>query len=361
MDSNRFDQLTLALAVPGNRRRFIRVVFGAGAAGIGFLTQRGATSADPCKDDGKACKKHEQCCSGVCFPDPSAPNTATSDSVCCTPEAQAVTCAGRCGFQTNNCGQQIECPACCVPDPDEVTCSGVCGSQTNNCGESVQCRLCDGGEMCSIDDDCASDICCEDSCVDCSTVSDTATVCGFCDNCCECFAGDSFGPAYCCDPDNICGTYPNDICCSNSTVCVGGDCVKPEYVCPYTTGGEVVDCRGVNGAGCCNGLCCPNELPVCLNGACHAALPECSYPNNMSCPAGSVCTGNEWNLAGVCCASTSMHSWVNGTIVVNECCTTNEKWVNNDLTNDCPTCIAKSDCGCEGSCTSRTSTPRITG
>lgn len=333
MDSTRFDALTRSLATAKSRRAFVRAAIATVSAGIGGALSHPSVQADDCKSDGKRCKKHGQCCSGVCAPGPTAESTSTSDSVCCTPHADESTCGGRCGPQVNNCGETIDCGSCL-------------------------------GDPCARDGDCASDNCCEATCIDCSSVSETATNCNGCDTCCECFEGDNFGPPYCCtDPTQICGTYPNDVCCANQLECVDGACVNPVYICPHEIGREPVDCRGVNGAGCCGGVCCPLDKPVCLNGACHASLPTCTA-GAPTCPAGSTCTANKWNPNGVCCAN--MGTWMPGNrdengdlIVVNVCCELNQKWGNDDNFGLCPTCVAKDHCGCTGPCTSRTSTPRI--
>lgn len=396
MDSTRFDALTRSLATAANRRAFLRTAFAALSAGVGGALGHVSVLADDddCKRAGKRCKKHKQCCSGKCIPDPAAGAKSTKkDGTCCTPDSKRTTCRGLCGTQINNCGQRVKCGKCCDPDADEVTCAGLCGPQTNNCdvvvecgeccvpesrratcgtdcnvskvnncGDTIECGHCHGGQ-CAQNGECASDNCCEDTCIDCASVSETATTCGGCDSCCECFQGDSFGPAYCCtDPTRICGTYPNDVCCANQTECVNGACVKPVYICPHQIGGEPVDCRDQNGAGCCGGLCCPADQPVCLNGACHAELPACGYPDNLDCPAGSSCTANQWFTEGVCC--TNMGSWSpfnddNGDpAILNVCCGLNEKWGNDDGFGFCPECVSRDRCGC-GDCTSRTSTPRI--
>jgi hypothetical protein len=368
MDSTRFDALTRSLATATNRRALIRSALAAVAAGVGGAMGRGSVLADGCKEDGKLCKKHEQCCSGLCKPSPGASSTAASDSVCCTPDSNESTCSGLCGLQTNNCGQSVDCGECCIPDPREVTCAGVYGPQENNCKQIIDCDL-GTGEPCAGDEQCASDHCCE-TCVDCSTVSETATSCGICGNCCECFLdnkpGGSGGP-FCCDPDKICGTYPHDSCREANETCVDGVRVKTVYVCPHEPGGELVDCRGITGAGCCNGVCCPTDKPVCagvvngVGGVC-VAEESCSYQDGVTtiCLYGA-CTANKWFTDGVCCAGGKMGSWSPGVdgngeaVIRNECCGLNQQWPNR---TECPTCQPLDYCGCN-ECTSRGSTPRI--
>jgi hypothetical protein len=58
----------------------------------------------------------------------------------CNPEAQATTCAGRCGTWPNNCGQSVTCPAC----PNGQTCllNGTCARPCT--GMAGQCNGCTG-------------------------------------------------------------------------------------------------------------------------------------------------------------------------------------------------------------------------
>jgi hypothetical protein len=309
MDSTRFDALTRSLATATNRRALVRSALAAVAAGVGGAMGRGSVLADGCKEDGKLCKKHEQCCSGLCRPSPGASSTSASDSVCCTPDSNESTCSGLCGLQTNNCGQSVDCGACCSPDPHEVTCAGVYGPQENNCKQIIDCDL-GTGEPCAGDEQCASDHCCE-TCVDCSTVSETATSCGACGNCCECFQNNAPGGGnalYCC-PSNreICGTYPDDECCLPQDTCVDGRCVPIPLACPpeANAGGPNQDCP----SGCCGGdgtvtnpgICCPTARPDCVQGAC-VAVTSISCADQSVCPNGTICTAYDGN-DGECCPS----------------------------------------------------------
>ena len=365
MDSTRFDALTRSLATSANRRAFVRSAVAAVAAGIGGAFGHTSVLADGCKEDGKLCKKHEQCCSGLCVPDPTASSTARSDSVCCTADSDESTCAGLCGTQPNNCGQPVECGG---PESKRVTCGAECDvSKVNNCGDTIDCGHCPGDE-CLADEECASDACCAGICDSCPT--ETAVCCGA--NCCECFLdnkpGGSGGPI-CCDPDKICGTYPHDSCRDANETCVDGIRVKTVYVCPHEPGGELIDCQGSNGAGCCNGVCCPTSTPVCagvvagVGGVC-VAEESCSYQDDGTttyCSYGA-CTANKWYPAGVCCPDGKMGSWSPGldengeTVIENLCCGLNGQWPGED---ECPTCQPLDYCGCT-QCTSRGSTPRIT-
>jgi hypothetical protein len=352
MDSTRFDALSRSLAIAANRRAFMRAAFAAVAGGIGGVLGRASASADGCKEDGKQCKKHQQCCSGLCAPPSNAESTAASDSVCCTPDSNETTCSGRCGTQTNNCGQTVNCGECCVPDVDELTCAGLCGTQTNNCGSAVDCGKC-GDEICLASAECAGGNCCAGKCCDQAQPS-TYACCGE-QGCCDCFSGENLVPT-CYSADHICGTYPTDQVCSASTTCFNGDCVRGVYLCPFETGGELAYCTGATGAGCCGGLCCPHDTPICADGVC-VAVQTCSYPDNMDCAYGT-CTASKWNPDnGTCC--TNIHSFQSGTdgttgepIIINQCCRTDQKW---DALCHCNALHWE---GCQEP-TSRTSYPRI--
>jgi hypothetical protein len=352
MDSTRFDALTRSLATATNRRALVRSALAAVAAGVGGAMGRGSVLADGCKEDGKLCKKHEQCCSGLCTPSPGASSTSASDSVCCTPDSNESTCSGLCGLQTNNCGQSVDCGECCSPDAHEVTCAGLCGPQTNNCDVVVECGKC-GEEICEAHDQCASGDCCESICCD-ETQPSTYTCCGPDMGCCDCFATDDL--PICHSGEEICGTYPNDRICASALTCFDGVCVRPVYLCPFEVGGDDVYCTTLpdgTGAGCCGGLCCPLDRPICANGAC-VAVQTCSY-DSPSCDFGT-CTATEWNKTGTCC--TNMHSFKSGVdengvpVIVNECCDTDEKW------DEICHCTPIHWEGC-GEPTSRTSYPRI--
>ncbi len=92
MDGHCFDDLTRALAEGTTRRRVLRGLAGGALAGAAALLERSPVTADGCKGEGKACKKDEQCCSGlVCIPPTGAQATAKSESTCQPPPP---TCGG---------------------------------------------------------------------------------------------------------------------------------------------------------------------------------------------------------------------------------------------------------------------------
>jgi hypothetical protein len=106
----------------------------------------------------------------------------------CVPESAAVTCAGRCGTQQNNCGQSVSCAACpsCtdgVRNGDEtgIDCGGSCPACTAPspyCGDTI----CNGAETCSsCPGDCGACMWCGDgTCNNGETCSTCAGDCGSC-------------------------------------------------------------------------------------------------------------------------------------------------------------------------------------
>ena len=68
MDSERFDDLTRALASGVSRRQTLKLLGGSLAGGLMVFLGIGEAGADPpgCKREGKNCTRHDQCCSGTC-------------------------------------------------------------------------------------------------------------------------------------------------------------------------------------------------------------------------------------------------------------------------------------------------------
>ena len=329
MDSTRFDALTRSLATAANRRAFIRTACAAVAAGVGGALEHASVLADECKGDNERCKKHEQCCSGVCVPNPTAGSTSKSDSVCCTPESNELTCVSQCGKTVvNGCGQSIECGHC-------------------------------ADEICAEDADCNSADCCEGSCCT-DDVSSTAACCR--GSCCDCFQDHSpggGGTLYCCPPDReICGPYPHDDCCLPQDTCVAGRCVPKPLACPPEghAGGPNQDCS----SGCCGatdtspGICCPADRPDCVLGVC-VATTAISCADQSVCPAGTLCTAYDGN-SGVCCPSNRYYEIETGDSEVplaKQCCFAGQEARGCD---ESP-CTPVSYLGC--SATFRGSQPRI--
>ena len=127
MDSERFDDLTRALASGMSRRHTLKLLGGSLAGGLmaAFLGI-GEARADPpgCKREGKNCTRHDQCCSGTCC-----------NSVCCA--ASQVCQGGQCvapptGIETTliicRCNDASMLRSCVTLSCADVadTCSSFC-------------------------------------------------------------------------------------------------------------------------------------------------------------------------------------------------------------------------------------------
>jgi hypothetical protein len=265
MDGRRFDDLARGLAAP-TRRGILRWLLG-GALG-GVIGSAGETvAAASCRKTRNSCREHANCCSGYC-----AERDRRGRRLCA--------CANG----------QTECTGVCADlDTDRRHCGG-CGVR---CGDNSVCvggrclgmpgAACEGHEACA-SELCVAGFCCsgDDYCVDGELCCDpdrppTATCCGF-GGCCECFS-DSTGPGtgepFCCDPLEICGTYPADECCRFDEECFEGHCVRVKKLC--------------------EGRVCPNQ---CCNGECCGPWDTCGA---SGCVPLSLCTVE--NEATVCSAS----------------------------------------------------------
>lgn len=330
MDGQRFDSLVRALATSRSRRSLIRTALATATAGLGATLGLAEASADDCKRAGKKCKKNSQCCSGVCYPPSSSRSTAKSESVCCDPEPNAITCDGHCG---------------------EVV--------VNNCGQSIQCGLC-ADEICVEQAECNSGECCEGSCCD-EDQSPTAACCPSQGRCCECFQDNSPGAGgytFCDCPSyrELCGVYPNDQCCLPQDTCVNGECIPWAQACPAADDpdGPNVDCRFT---GCCNGVCCPLGTTCDAQGQCVAELPVCSA--EAPCTDGGRCTATDDSPVGICCPGNRYYEFEvetnEGTFIVRDCCSLGTE----ARGCDDAFCTPVSYSGCTA--TFRGTQPRITG
>lgn len=247
MDPARFDDLTKRLATGISRRRLLRGLgsglAGAVLAGAGFrpVSANGGNSAcahwcdglfgddTPAADACISAAAHGQ---GMCYAcGPAAPDqsqklcgtTCIPASDCCTNSDCTLpqTCGG--GGTAHVCG--------CTPEDTATTCVGKCGAQTNNCGQPVDCGTCctgNGGD-CAAGSDCCSGICQGGTCV--------ATVAGTClstDNFCA--GGNGLcgnGQCYCTHNElgeSLCTTAPMcftdvstcDDCHARGMICVSG-------------------------------------------------------------------------------------------------------------------------------------------
>ncbi|MFT4039373.1 MAG: hypothetical protein QM692_14390 [Thermomicrobiales bacterium] len=122
MGSEMFSEMSRRLAARGNRRTTVALVSSALAAWLSGTTDLVAKK----KKKKKKKKKQE--------PQP-APGG-------CTPDVTSSTCANRCGAQTNNCGQAVDCGAC-------GSCSGLkpdadLRAAVNATGTGATLTLCEG-------------------------------------------------------------------------------------------------------------------------------------------------------------------------------------------------------------------------
>ena len=256
MDSDRFDELSRALAT----RRSRRAVLGAiGAALAGLVTGQAASAApkkakpSKCYGGGSHCTNGKQCCSGIC------------SNRQCVAEIEP------------ECTTAADCPAV-AGDCQAATCvEGVCGVENVAAGTGCDGGVCDGNGGCAgclSGGDCASGICDNGACVpSCEELPDFGTPCtaglGACLR----------DGVYVCAPDGIslmCNAAPGQ---GSQEICNGID----------------DDCDGMidEGAVCPS---VPHAVSGCVEGRCEIVYCEYGYTNctgnpadGCECPADAVC------------------------------------------------------------------------
>jgi hypothetical protein len=301
----------------------------------GSCAYRSCAGAECCGDadcdDGNPCTTDTCTADLRCLHTPLPPGASCGpngqvchNQSCCTPEATATTCTGRCGtVTTNNCGQSVDCGC----DAGQcLTCDGS-GNCVSACGPGQGCLfgMCCShpGDACADDTECCAGFlggCAAGACQCslefglCTTKADCCSECLDCvDNFCQsncphpnfevCCNGS------CCIPDcyNKCGGADSGCCtlCNNNSGCPAGDlmvCYQQGCCLPYCVG-QV--CGGPDGCGgTCNGSCpsgqvCHNKsccTPNCA-GKCDGIQPDgCGGHCGGDCPSGQTCT-----LRGLCC------------------------------------------------------------
>ena len=261
MDAHRFDAIVKDVATgSATRRRALRLLVGAAAAGLGPLLGWGGVAAS-CGRVGDACAADGDCCAGA---------RCASNGTCRCRSGRTDCGDGRCRdlrFDERNCGvcgndlpagltccssgavdlrnNEANCGACgrtcrqdqvcrqgrCVCPGDRVNCRGVCCPRGATCEEGV-CSTCPGGQpRCG----------------------------GVC-----CLAGARCEENRCVNGD----LQPNDLCDQNRP----GECASGVCGCGLPTGACVCrdpDCAGPNGdcttrglTGCCQGQCVLTNPPA---------------------------------------------------------------------------------------------------
>jgi hypothetical protein len=217
-------------------------------------------------------------------------------------------CTGKCGPQIDQCGNRYNCPPCsccgsrnCGPDPcnpanscgtcqpnftcdssgicgcvDFQDCSGKCGTQTDRCGNRYECEPC----SCCGSRNCGPDPCNPaKSCGTCQAnfTCDSSGICG-CVDFPDCSGGkcgtqtDRCGNRYECEP---CGPVCGDSVCE-----AGESCSSCQWDC------------GSCGPVCGNFLCEAGESCNSCDWDCGSCGPVCG---NFWCEAGESCSSCDWD------------------------------------------------------------------
>lgn len=261
MDGSRFDELTKSLTAQRSRRGVL------GALAASALAAVGARRAEAARlrAVGNSCVSNADCASGFCVQESRTRKICHCQSngdcpggvclqtgACCTPVDPAVTCAGKCGPQTDNCGQAVDCGPCCLaPEAacagDSDCCSGICAAGICAAGPVL-----DGG-ACDSDTDCQNGHCCSGVCRNFKT--DTSN-CGFCGNVCS--------------TNHLTGVACSDGLCVGTCDAGYADCDGNKL----TNGCEVDLSTDHDNCGACGAICRVGE--TCVAGVCQCgANPRC--------------------------------------------------------------------------------------
>jgi len=264
MDEQRFDELTRTLASGTSRRRVVMGLAGGALGGLvalfgGRPAARADDDDDDCKRFGKPCRKHSQCCSGVCLSE-----------------------GGTCGCATSaDCDDFSNACASFSCDPEFGQCFGFLAP------DCVPCQR---------DRDCAEGVCLPDGRCGCTSNADCddGNACTV-DTCTE----DAFGGGRFCAHTPI----PGCIQCKRNRDCAGGTCCDGRC-CPAGS-----DC-GVGGSG--DPVCCP----VCRdNQCCDDIRADADGSQVIIAPA--QCFGSRQQICSI--GSCRVTEDANGEIIAIEC------------------------------------------
>ncbi len=266
-------------------------------------------------DDGNACTSADLCASAVCAGLPiqcADGNPCTTDS--CDPGLGCLH-----AFNVNPCDDGAACTL------NDVCAAGVCVGQSN-CDDSNPCTVdacangacshipfplaCDDGNACTSDDGCVGGTCqgvskdCSDgnACTD-DPCAATTGVCSHVNNAASCDDGDAYTGQDAC-ADGVCAGGP--VPCDDGDACTWADHLSPGGcigTVPNCSDGDACTddaCSPVTGLCSSSPKLCADSSP-CTADSCDAGTGACVHaPVQGACTDGSLCTGNDACVAGVC-------------------------------------------------------------
>lgn len=280
MDDRRFDQMTRAFGRGLTRRQFAAAV---GTALLGLATSTGltgltgASAARNCRRPNSACRKPDDCCSGIC-----SEVESTGRSRCLCPSGTE-SCNGQCVdpaatylSDPKNCGGcGIQCPrtrcgvGACI--------NGVCGVGPDS---SRVGRSCDDGNPCTTNDVCQADGSCAGTTVTCTANEPRCqtAACNPSTGQCEttnlplgtaCADDDRCDGDEACDGNGACAAGTPVQCPQPRDPCQSAVCDPSTGTCTTTLAQDGVACTvfGIPSGVCCSGICsqCCGDASTCTN------------------------------------------------------------------------------------------------
>ena len=308
-----------------------------------------------CGVDGDGCGGSIECgtCTAddVCSYQDEGNRCVPAEPITCTPMPDVEACAGTCGIVGDGCGGQLRCqdnPLTACPEGTtcggggeagvcgtgqtceklevSVACAGKCGSQSDGCGETYQCDNTNGGQTCDtrsgeicggagIANQCGAPACVPKTLLELCPGSALGKSCGLQNNGCNNLV-DCGG----CPQDETCGLYEPSIC------------------------GAPPPCVPVPAAVLCAGKCGSVQEPNC------GGLYKCSSENGgISCTGQEYCGAldqpNQCGLPPQSCVPQTCAEFGHGCGLSSDGC--------GHIINCWPGCEGTSDCtgGCEASAT----------